>query len=145
MQHIIERNKIDKNIRKSENRDIFQKSILKFIQPSQNRVYSCHNPKGIKLLRVTFVNRNLSTVFRTLLIRYTIVAKILEFHIITFFTVQTIYKKVWSFWSQSFVLFPMFQIWIMPGWLKSWKYFYAEILWCGKENLDHINAVKLQM
>ena len=27
-----------------------KKSILGFIQPSQNRVYNCHNPKGIKLL-----------------------------------------------------------------------------------------------
>ena len=43
-------NKIDKNIRKSESLNIFKKSILKFIRPSQNRVYNCHNPKGIKLL-----------------------------------------------------------------------------------------------
>ena len=27
-----------------------QKSILKFIWPSQNRVYNCHTPKGITLL-----------------------------------------------------------------------------------------------
>ena len=46
----IEWNKIDKNIRKSESLNIFKKSILKFIRPSQNRVYNCHNPKGIKLL-----------------------------------------------------------------------------------------------
>ena len=41
---------IGKNIRKSESPNIFKKSILKFIRPSQNRVYNCHNPKGIKLL-----------------------------------------------------------------------------------------------
>ena len=46
----IEWNKIDKNIRKSESLNIFKKSILKFIRPSQNRVYNCHNPTGIKLL-----------------------------------------------------------------------------------------------
>ena len=46
----IEWNKIDKNIRKSESLNIFKKSISKFIRPSQNRVYNCHNPKGIKLL-----------------------------------------------------------------------------------------------
>ena len=46
----IECNKIDKNIRKLESLSIFKKSILKFIRPSQNRVYNCHNPKGIKLL-----------------------------------------------------------------------------------------------
>ena len=46
----IEWNKIDKNIRKSESLNIFKKIILKFIRPSQNSVYNCHNPKGIKLL-----------------------------------------------------------------------------------------------
>ena len=39
-----------KNIQKSESLDIFTKSILKFIRPSQNKAYNCHNPKGIKLL-----------------------------------------------------------------------------------------------
>ena len=56
---VIEWNKIDKNIRKSESLNIFEKSILECIQPSQNRVYNCHNPKGIKLLtrlRVTLSN-----------------------------------------------------------------------------------------
>ena len=42
----IEWNKIDKNIRKLESLNIFEI----FIRPSQNRVYNCHNPKGIKLL-----------------------------------------------------------------------------------------------
>ena len=51
VRHIFESNKIDKNIRKSESLNIFKKSILKFIRPSQNRVYNCHNNnKGIKLL-----------------------------------------------------------------------------------------------
>ena len=35
---------------KSESLNIFKKNILKFIRPSQNRVYNFHNPKGIKLL-----------------------------------------------------------------------------------------------
>ena len=48
--NIIKWNKIDKNIRKSESLNAFRKSILKFIQPSQNRVYNCYNPKGIQLL-----------------------------------------------------------------------------------------------
>ena len=30
--------------------NIFKKIFLKFTRPSQNRVYNCHNPKGIKLL-----------------------------------------------------------------------------------------------
>ena len=47
---VIEWNKIDKNTRKSESLNIFKKSILKFIRPSQNRVYNCRKPKGIKLL-----------------------------------------------------------------------------------------------
>ena len=46
----IEWNKIDKNIRKLESLNIFKKSILKFIRPSQNRVYNYNNPKEIKLL-----------------------------------------------------------------------------------------------
>ena len=44
---VIEWNKIDK---KSESLDIFKKNVLKFIWPSQNRFYDCHNSKGIKLL-----------------------------------------------------------------------------------------------
>ena len=96
---VIEWNKIYKNIRKSESLNIFKKSNLEFIRPFQNRVYNCHNPKGIKLLtrlRVGLshvVNRSLGTVFRILLIRYAIAAKILKAHLITFFTVWTFYMK----------------------------------------------------
>ena len=89
-------NKIKKNTRKSESLNIFKKSILKFIRPSQDRVYNCHNPKGIKLLtrlKVTFVNTSLSTVFRILLTQYAIAAKILKLRLITFFTAQTICMK----------------------------------------------------
>ena len=41
---------IDKNIRKTERFNIFKKRILKFIRPSQNRVYNYHYSKGIRLL-----------------------------------------------------------------------------------------------
>ena len=51
----MEWNKIDKSIRKSESLNVFKKSISKFIRPSQNRVYNCHNPKGIKLLTILTV------------------------------------------------------------------------------------------
>ena len=47
---VIEWNKVDKNIRKSESLNIFRKNILRFIRSSQNGVYNCHNPKEIKLL-----------------------------------------------------------------------------------------------
>ena len=47
---VIEWNKIDKNIRKSESLNIFKISILKIIRPSQNRVYNCDNHEGIELL-----------------------------------------------------------------------------------------------
>ena len=47
---VTEWNKIDKNIRKSERLNIFEKNILKFVPLSQNRVYNWHDPKGIKLL-----------------------------------------------------------------------------------------------
>ena len=38
------------NICNSENLNIFKKKLLKFIRPSGNSVFRCHNPKGIKLL-----------------------------------------------------------------------------------------------
>ena len=47
---VIEWNKLDLNIRDSENLFIFKKKLLKFIRPSGNSVFKCHNPKRIKLL-----------------------------------------------------------------------------------------------
>ena len=47
---VIEWNKLDQNIRNSENLFIFKKKLLKFIRPSGNSVFRCHNPEGIKLL-----------------------------------------------------------------------------------------------
>ena len=48
---VIEWNKTDRNIQKSESVNIFKKIFLKFIlQRPQNSFYNCHNPKGIKLL-----------------------------------------------------------------------------------------------
>ena len=41
---------MDQNIRNSENLSIFKKKLLKFISPSGNSVFRCHNLKGIKLL-----------------------------------------------------------------------------------------------
>ena len=51
--YIIEWNKIGKNIRKTGSLNIFKNDILKFMRPSQNIIYNCHNnPKGIKLLAI---------------------------------------------------------------------------------------------
>ena len=47
---VIEWNKLDLNIRNSENLFIFKKKLLEFIHPSGSSVFKCHNPKGIKLL-----------------------------------------------------------------------------------------------
>ena len=47
---VIEWSKLYQNIRHSENLFIFKKKLLKFIRPSRNSVFRCHNPKGIKLL-----------------------------------------------------------------------------------------------
>ena len=47
---VIEWNKLDLNIRNSENLFIFKKKLLKFISPSGNSVFKCLSPKGIKLL-----------------------------------------------------------------------------------------------
>ena len=47
---IIEWNKLNHNIRNSSSLSIFRTSILKFIRPSANSLFNCHNPKGIKFI-----------------------------------------------------------------------------------------------
>ena len=47
---IMERNKLDWEIKNSESIVTFQKIILSFIRPSANSAFNCHNPRGIKLL-----------------------------------------------------------------------------------------------
>ena len=45
---LIEWNKLDLNIRNSERLTNFKGNILKFIHPSENRVFPCNNPKRIQ-------------------------------------------------------------------------------------------------
>ena len=47
---VIEWNKLDLNIRKSETLNIFKKTLLNFMHPSGSTVFNCHNPKGVKFL-----------------------------------------------------------------------------------------------
>ena len=47
---ILEWNKLDPSLRNSASYNVFKKSILKLIRPSPNKVFQCHNPKGIKLV-----------------------------------------------------------------------------------------------
>ena len=47
---IIEWNNLDLHLRKSESFAVFKSNILKFIWPSPNSVYNCHNPRGIYLI-----------------------------------------------------------------------------------------------
>ena len=47
---VTEWNNLDKSIRNSESFSIFKKNILKFIRPSPNSIFNCHNSKGVKLL-----------------------------------------------------------------------------------------------
>ena len=47
---IIEWNKLDSNIRKSEARNIFKSKILKLIRPTANSIFGCHKPIGVELL-----------------------------------------------------------------------------------------------
>ena len=49
---IIEWNELNRGLRKTESLSLFKTDILKFIRPSTNSVYNCHNPKG-----VTFITR----------------------------------------------------------------------------------------
>ena len=47
---IIEWIKLDPHLRKSDNFSVFKSNNLKFIRPSPNSVYNCHNPRGICLI-----------------------------------------------------------------------------------------------
>ena len=49
-QPIIEWKKLDPGLRKAESLSLFKTNILKFIRPSPNSVYNCHNPKGLKFI-----------------------------------------------------------------------------------------------
>ena len=47
---ILEWNKLDPSLRNSASYNVFKNSILKFIRSSPNKIFQCHNPKGIKLV-----------------------------------------------------------------------------------------------
>ena len=47
---MIEWNKLDLTLRKCDSFNVFKKEILKFIRPSSNSFYNCHNPIGIKYI-----------------------------------------------------------------------------------------------
>ena len=47
---IIEWNKLDSNIHNSETLNIFKSNIPKFIRPTANSIFDCHNPIVVKLL-----------------------------------------------------------------------------------------------
>ena len=47
---VIESNKLDLNLRSAASLNVFRKNLLKFIRPSPNSVFNCHNCKGIKYL-----------------------------------------------------------------------------------------------
>ena len=49
---IKEWNNLDPQTRKSKSISIFKSNVLKFSRPKPNNVYKCHNPKGIRLLRL---------------------------------------------------------------------------------------------
>ena len=47
---IIEWNNLDSEIQNPPSLNIFKKNILKFIKPTANSIFGCHNLKGIKYL-----------------------------------------------------------------------------------------------
>ena len=49
---IIEWNNLDPKLRKSDTYGTFKNTILKFLRPSPNSVFKCHNPQEIKFLRL---------------------------------------------------------------------------------------------
>ena len=47
---ILEWNKLDLSFQNLASYNVFKNSILKFIRRSSNKIFQCHNPKGIKLV-----------------------------------------------------------------------------------------------
>ena len=47
---LVELNNLDPNLRNSDTYGTFKNAILKFIRPSPNSVFECHNLQGIKFL-----------------------------------------------------------------------------------------------
>ena len=47
---ITEWNKLDRDIRNSDSRNVFKLSLLKFVRPAANSVFEISNPYGLKLL-----------------------------------------------------------------------------------------------
>ena len=47
---IIEWNKLDPEIQNAPSLNIFKNSILKFIRPTANNIFGCHNLKGVQYL-----------------------------------------------------------------------------------------------
>ena len=98
---IIEWNRLDIDIRKSDSISIFKKRILSFIRPLLNKVSNSHNPQGLKLLkrlrlRLSHVRSsiivNSSIIFRIPLIHSVAVALISKQIFIFFSTAQTLWN-----------------------------------------------------
>ena len=47
---VIEWNTLDPSLRRCDSYNVFKSSILKFIRPSSNSSFDCHNPIGIKYI-----------------------------------------------------------------------------------------------
>ena len=47
---VIEWNKLDPSLRRCDSYNVFKSNILKFIRPSSNSFFDCHNPIGIKYI-----------------------------------------------------------------------------------------------
>ena len=47
---VFEWNKLDPSLQNSASYNVFKNSVLKFIRPSPDKIFQCHNPKEIKLV-----------------------------------------------------------------------------------------------
>ena len=47
---ILEWNKLDSSLQNPASYNVFENSILKFMRPFPNKIFQCHNPKGVKLV-----------------------------------------------------------------------------------------------
>ena len=57
---ISECNKLDPSLRNSASYNVLKNNILKFVRPSPNKIFKCHNPKGIKLVKRLRLGLNLN-------------------------------------------------------------------------------------
>ena len=120
---VIEWKKLDPNFRSAASLRVFKIICLKFISPSPESVFNCHNCKGTKYLtRLCFSlndlhEHKLNIVFKILWIRFAYVALMLKQIHICFFTGPCLVIKDAPSWAQLMMLIVLLQKLMIRYWL----------------------------